>query len=130
MIILTLRTDKPEAEIGLYDGQTKIAYEVWEAHRKLAETVHQKIETLLKEAGKTWQDVNGIVGFQGPGSFTGLRIGLSVENAVGYSLQIPVVATQGEDWIKDGIERLMAGDHDEVALPFYGRDANITTPRK
>lgn len=130
MIILTLRTDKPEAEIGLYDGQTKIAYEVWEAHRKLAETVHQKIETLLKEAAKTWQDVNGIVGFQGPGSFTGLRIGLSVENAVGYSLQIPVVATQGEDWIKDGIERLMAGDHDEVALPFYGRDANITTPRK
>ena len=130
MIILTLRTDKPEAEIGLYDGQTKIAYEVWEAHRKLAETIHQKIETLLKEAGKTWQDVNGIVGFQGPGSFTGLRIGLSVENAVGYSLQIPVVATQGEDWIKDGIERLMAGDHDGVALPFYGRDANITTPRK
>lgn len=130
MIILTLRTDKPEAEIGLYDGQTKIAYEVWEAHRKLAETVHQKIETLLKEAGRTWQDVDGIVGFQGPGSFTGLRIGLSVENAVGYSLQIPVVATQGEDWIKDGIERLMAGDHDEVALPFYGRDADITTPRK
>lgn len=130
MIILTLRTDKPEAEIGLYDGQTKIAYETWEAHRKLAETVHQKIEALLENTGKTWQDVNGIVGFQGPGSFTGLRIGLSVENAVGYSLQIPVVATQGEDWIENGIERLMSGDQDEVALPFYGRDANITTPRK
>jgi tRNA threonylcarbamoyladenosine biosynthesis protein TsaB len=130
MIILTIRTDKPEAEIGLYDGQTKIAYETWEAHRKLAETLHQKIEALLEGSDKTWQDVNGIVGYQGPGSFTGLRIGLSVENAVGYSLQIPVVATQGEDWITAGIERLMAGDQDEVALPFYGRDANITTPRK
>jgi tRNA threonylcarbamoyladenosine biosynthesis protein TsaB len=130
MIILTLRTDKPEAEIGLYDGQTKIAYETWEAHRQLAETLHKKIEALLENAGKTWQDVNGIVGFQGPGSFTGLRIGLSVENAVGYSLQIPVVATQDENWISDGVARLMAGDQDEVALPFYGRDANITTPRK
>lgn len=130
MIILTLRTDKPEAEIGLYDGQVKIAYETWEAHRQLAETVHRKIEELLERSGKTWQDIDGIVGFQGPGSFTGLRIGLSVENAVGYSLQIPVVATQGDAWIEDGIQRLMAGGQDEVVLPFYGRDANITTPRK
>jgi tRNA threonylcarbamoyladenosine biosynthesis protein TsaB len=130
MIILTLRTDRPEAEIGLYDGESQISYVTWEAHRKLAETIHQQIETLLKEAGKTWRDVDGVVGFQGPGSFTGLRIGLSVENAVGYSLQAPVVAAQGDDWIKVGIERLMAGERDEVALPFYGRDANITTPRK
>ncbi len=130
MIILTLRTDKPEAEIGLYDGQTKIAYEQWEAHRKLAETVHKKIEDLLSHSGKTWNDIDGIIGFQGPGSFTGLRIGLSIENAIGYSLQIPVVATQGDAWIAKGIERLLAGEQDEVALPFYGRDANITTPRK
>ena len=129
MTILTLRTDKPEAEVGLFNGQTKIAYEIWEAHRKLAETIHHKIEALLQASGKTWLDVDGVVAYQGPGSFTGLRIGLSVENAIGYSLQVPVVATQGDDWIHKGIERLMAGEQDEVALPFYGGEANITKPK-
>lgn len=130
MIVLALRTDKPEAEIGLFDGQTKVAYEVWEAHRQLAETIHHKIEGLLQQAGKQWHDVQGIVGYEGPGSFTGLRIGLSTANAAAYSLQVPVVATQGDDWIEKGINRLLAGEQDEVALPFYGRDANITAPRK
>lgn len=130
MMILTMRTDKPEAEIGLYNGQTKIVYETWEAHRQLAETIHHKIEDLLEAAGKQWQDIDGIVGFEGPGSFTGLRIGLATANAAAYSLQIPVVATKGDDWIETGINRLMAGEQDEVALPFYGRDANITVPRK
>ncbi len=47
MIILTIRTDKPEAEIGLYDGEQQLAYEMWSAHRQLAETIHTKIKELL-----------------------------------------------------------------------------------
>jgi hypothetical protein len=43
MIILTIRTDKPESEIGLFNNKDKLAYEVWQAHRELAETVHKKI---------------------------------------------------------------------------------------
>ena len=130
MIILTLRTDNPVAEIGIYAEGRQLAYEKWEAHRRLAETIHHKIEDLLKSQNLSWESVEGIVGFEGPGSFTGLRIGLSTANAAAYGLQIPVVAAQGEDWIQKGIARLQAGEQDEVALPFYGRDANITMPRK
>jgi hypothetical protein len=46
MIILTIRTDKPEAEIGLYDDEKQIIYETWQAHRQLAETIHLKIKEL------------------------------------------------------------------------------------
>jgi len=130
MLILTLRTDKPEAEIGLFDGQTKIGYEIWEGHRKLAETIHIKIEMLLKAEGKTWHDIKGIVAFEGPGSFTGLRIGLATANAVASSLDIPIVATKDDDWIDKGITRLLAGEQDKIALPFYGQDVHITLPRK
>ena len=36
MLILAIRTEKPEAEIGLFDDEKKLAYETWEAHRQLA----------------------------------------------------------------------------------------------
>ncbi len=130
MTILTIRTDKPEAEIGLYDNETKLAYETWQAHRQLAETIHQKIEILLKSQSKTLKDVEGIACYQGPGSFTGLRIGLTVANTLSYSMHIPVVATQDPNWLEAGIVRLQNGETDTVAMPFYGADAHITLPKK
>lgn len=130
MIILTIRTEKPAAEIGLYDDERQLAYETWQAHRALAETLHQKIEGLLTGQGKAWTDLGGIVCFQGPGSFTGLRIGLTVGNALSYSYRLPVVATQDPQWLETGIRRLLAGESDNLALPFYGADAHITPPKK
>lgn len=130
MLFLTIRSDKPEAEIGLFDDQEKVAYEVWEAHRELSVTLHQKIETLLEAAGKELKDLDGIVGFAGPGSFTGLRIGLTVANALAYGLEKPVVASKGEDWISSGITRLQNGDRDKIALPEYGAPVHITKQKK
>lgn len=130
MIILTIRTDQPEAEIGLYENESRLAYETWQAHRQLAETIHAKIEALLESRQKTWHDVQGVVCFQGPGSFTGLRIGLSVANALAYGLGVPVVAAQEPDWLKKGINRLRQGETDTVAVPYYGADAHITPPKK
>lgn len=129
MVILTIRTDKPEAEIGLYDDQKQLAYEAWQAHRQLAETLYVKIEELLKSQGKELKDIQGIVAFKGPGSFTGLRIGLTVANALSYSLGVPVIATGGT-WIEDGIETLLAGKGQKAAVPDYGSDAHVTPPRK
>ena len=129
-MILTLRTDKPEAELGLYDDDKQLAYIVWPAHRELAETIHRRIDTLLKEHTKQLHDITGIVCFQGPGSFTGLRIGLSVANALAVALDVPIVASQGDDWLKVGVARLVSGENDIQALPFYGADAHITPQKK
>lgn len=130
MIILTIRTDKPEAEIGLFDGEAQIAYDTWYAHRELSMTLHQKIFDLLASRHKTLQDVQGIVGFAGPGSFTGLRIGLTVANTLAYGLNIPVVAAQGEAWISLDCQRLEQGDNDHIALPEYGAPVHITQQKK
>jgi len=130
VIILTIRTDKPEAEIGLYDNETQLAYQTWQAHRLLAETIHRQIESLLSGQQKTLKDLDGIVCFQGPGSFTGLRIGLTVANALSYSYQLPIVAAQDPAWLETGLRRLANGENDKLALPFYGADAHITLPRK
>jgi len=130
MIILTIRTDKPEAEIGLYNDRTRLAYSVWLAHRQLAETIQLKIDELLKQQGKTLTEVQGLVAFQGPGSFTGLRIGLTVANALAYGQQIPIVGAGGGDWIADGIERLDNGEDQRIIVPEYGADPHITAQKK
>ncbi len=130
MIILTIRTDKPDSEVGLYDGETQLAYETWPAHRQLAETLHLKIESLLKAQRMDWTSLGGIVCFQGPGSFTGLRIGLTVANTLSYSYHLPIVAAQDPRWLEAGIRRLENGETDDRAMPFYGADVHITLPRK
>jgi len=129
MNILTIRTDKPEAEIGQYRYHDQLAYEVWQAHRELAETIHAKIKALLDSQSINLESLEGIVVFRGPGSFTGLRIGITVANALADALKIPIVGTS-DDWIESGIGLLLSGSDHKVVLPEYGALPNITAPKK
>lgn len=130
MLILTIRTDKPEAEIGLYEDHEQLIYQTWQAHRELAETINKKIIDVLQAADKRLHELQGIVVFKGPGSFTGLRIGISVANALAYSLGIPIVGQDTDDWRPLGVKRLQAGQSETVALPEYGAPVHITAPKK
>jgi tRNA threonylcarbamoyladenosine biosynthesis protein TsaB len=130
MIILTIRSDKPEAEIGIYQDDQRLAYDVWTAHRQLGRTIHARIAGLLESAHHDWHDIQGVVAYKGPGSFTGLRIGLTVANGLAYGLQCPVVGAGGEDWLTDGLRRLADGQNDHAVMPEYGAEANITQQKK
>ena len=130
MIILTIRTDKPEAEIGLYHDAKQIDYTVWEAHRQLAEAIHWRIKELLKRHEYVLGQIEGVVCYQGPGSFTGLRIGVTVANALAYGLTIPIVASQHPEWIETGVDKLLRGEDDGYAMPHYGAEVHITEQKK
>lgn len=129
MIILTIRTDNPEAEVGLYDGANQLQYETWHAHCQLAETVHNKIRHMLQSQKMSIENIKAIVCYKGPGSFTGLRIGLTVANALAYALQLPIVSETGDTWQEKGISRLLAGENEEITMPEYGADVHITLPK-
>lgn len=130
MLVLSLRTDKPESEIGLFLESQELAYEKWPAHRQLAESLHAKIRDLLADQKKDWQDIQGVVVYKGPGSFTGLRIGLSVANALAASLEIPIAGTTGQGWFEVGLKKLSNNQTDNLVLPEYGADVHVTPPRK
>ncbi len=130
MVILVVRTDKEEAELYLYEDQKQLAELKWKAHRELASTIHIKINEILNMLSISLEDIEGMVCFKGPGSFTGLRIGLSVANALACSLNIPVVARSGDDWLQKGIKDLLAGKSDKIAIPKYGAPAKTTKPKK
>lgn len=130
MFILTIRTDKTLSEIALYKDKKKLHEVKWEAYRTLADTIHLQIKNILEENKKDWQDIQGLVFFKGPGSFTGLRIGISVANALSHSLNCPIVSQTGNKWQVFGIKRLLDGENEIVALPEYGAEAKITKPKK
>ncbi len=129
MLILTIRTDKPDAEIGLFDDDKKLAYETWQAHRQLAETIHLKIKELLESRQHVLSDLEGIVVFKGPGSFTGLRIGISVANTLADSLSIPIVGTGGDSWAQAAITKIKKAKTGQVVQPEYGSPPHVTKPK-
>ncbi len=130
MIYLALRTDSPQAELYLYDGETQIASELWQADRRLALELLGHLETFLSSVDKTFTDVTGLLVYRGPGSFTGLRIGITVMNTIAYANNIQLVGADGEAWLEDGVRRLVEGDTDKVVMPLYGADPRITKPTK
>ena len=130
MLILSLRTDKPQSEIALFADTKQIEGITWEAHRQLAETIHVKIKELLSSHDKHWSDLQGIIIYKGPGSFTGLRIGMSVANALASSLQIPIASTGGEMWQQQATQMILDGTNEKIVSPDYGSEPHITQPKK
>lgn len=130
-MILGIRTDKPEAELYLLNRDGAIENSLtWHGHRQLSETLHTKIKELLHEQNIELNDLTGIVVYQGPGSFTGLRISVSVANALRSGLQLPVVGGKGDNWYLEGVQKLEDGADEEIVVPDYGREPHITTPKK
>ncbi len=129
-MILALRTDKPVSELYLCKNAEIIASYEWEAHRQLADTIHIKIEELLRTNNIMWNDIYGLVVFKGPGSFTGLRIGITVANTIAYAKNIPIVGVEGDNWLQDGLQQLQNATDNKIVLPEYGGNINITTPKK
>jgi tRNA threonylcarbamoyladenosine biosynthesis protein TsaB len=53
--------------------------------------LHLTIDKIIKEAGCTMKDIKAVAVSNGPGSYTGLRIGLSAAKGLCYALQIPLI---------------------------------------
>lgn len=128
-MILLLDTSTPLCRLTLIDGDWRYDDE-WQADRQLAKGLLAYLRDQLEKNDKTWSDISGIGVFSGPGSFTGLRIGLTVLNTLAGAEAIPIVGTNGENWQNHARERLGNGENDQIVLPFYGSEAHITKPRK
>ncbi len=101
--ILAFDTSHPTLSVVLYNGKTD-SYEVTslEAGRKHGEILMPEIEALLAATGITMQDINLIITTRGPGSFTGLRIGMATAKGLSTGLAIPMVSVNTLDYLAYG----------------------------
>lgn len=128
-MILLLDTSTPVCKLTLIDGDWRYDNE-WQADRQLAKGLLNYLQQQLTKNHKTFADIRGIGAMKGPGSFTGLRIGLTVLNTMADAEGISIVGETGADWQAKAASRLLAGENEKIVLPFYGGEAHITKPRK
>lgn len=128
-MIVLLDSSTSVCQLTLIDGDLVKKYD-WQADRTLAKKLLGFLSEKLGENGKTWSDITGIGVFAGPGSFTGLRIGITVMNTIANAEAVSIVAGRGDDWQTEVLSKLKSGQNDKIVLPFYGSDAHITAPRK
>lgn len=74
------------------DGKTVLCKEIAEQGYSHAEKLHVFIEEIIKEANISFSDLKAIAVSKGPGSYTGLRIGVSSAKGLCYALGIPLLA--------------------------------------
>jgi tRNA threonylcarbamoyladenosine biosynthesis protein TsaB len=129
-VILLLDTSTSLCHLTIYEGGNLLLDDTWQADRELAEKLLGYIEEKVNHIGRTFDDISGIGCMKGPGSFTGLRIGASVCNALAVDRAIPIVGTAGDEWQANALLRLDNKENDQLILPEYGRPARITSPRK
>jgi len=91
--ILNIETATKNCSVALAkDGKTILCKEISEQGYSHAELLHVFIEEILKQSNVTFQDLNAIAISKGPGSYTGLRIGVSSAKGLCYALGIPLIA--------------------------------------
>ena len=91
--ILNIETATKNCSVSLAQhGETLICKEISEQGYSHAEKLHVFIDEIMKESGLAMTDLQAIAVSQGPGSYTGLRIGVSAAKGLCYALSIPLIA--------------------------------------
>ncbi|HBG81748.1 TPA: hypothetical protein DDW69_02790 [candidate division CPR2 bacterium] len=74
------------------------------------------------------KELEGIIVYSGPGPFTGLRVAVSIANALSFALDLPIAGIKGisdpSELLKEGLKKLK-DDSKTPILPFYDREPNI-----
>jgi tRNA threonylcarbamoyl adenosine modification protein YeaZ len=83
-------TRTPILALGHPDGQL-VGERRWVSEHRHGEQLLEQLDSLLAEAGVERRDLTAVVVGVGPGSFTGLRIGLATAKTIAYSLDVPIV---------------------------------------
>jgi tRNA threonylcarbamoyladenosine biosynthesis protein TsaB len=90
-LLLALEMACEPGGIALLEGERVLAEQVFAPVEQAGAVVVPRIQALLQEAGATLSGVEAIALTIGPGSFTGLRVGLSTALGLSFERAIPVV---------------------------------------
>ncbi|MFT4662622.1 MAG: tRNA threonylcarbamoyladenosine biosynthesis protein TsaB [Patiriisocius sp.] len=92
-LILNIETATKSCSVSIArDGALIALKEIQEQKFSHAEKLHSFIEITVKEAKIQLSDLDAIAVSKGPGSYTGLRIGVSAAKGLSYGLDIPLIS--------------------------------------
>jgi len=131
--ILNIETATTNCSVSVAkDGKTIALREDRSPNYSHSELLHAFMDKVVKEAGIVLQDLNAIAVSKGPGSYTGLRIGVSAAKGLCYALELPLIsiatlASMAQQIAKNYTYRIPVLDarRMEVYAAVFGNDDSI-----
>lgn len=125
--MLALDTATRTPTLALVDADGEVVAECqWQSEHRHGEQLLQRLDDLMSTAGVTPSGLTGVIVGVGPGSFTGLRIGLATAKTIAYSLEVSVIGVSTTQALAlaaalgDGARHEIA-----VTLPAGARDRYV-----
>jgi tRNA threonylcarbamoyladenosine biosynthesis protein TsaB len=102
-LILQIETATTVCSVALSENGSVLAYKELEQRNVHAEIITLFIDEVLKTADKKYQELDAVAVSCGPGSYTGLRIGISAAKGLCFALDIPLIAVETLEGMADGM---------------------------
>lgn len=122
-LLLAIDTATDTASVALYDGRQVVAERTWLAGRHHSQQVLAEVAAAMALGNWRGDDVAGVAVALGPGSFTGVRVGLSLAEGLAFAWDVPRYAFS----TLDALARAAVGAERPVRpLVGLGRDRFAT----
>ncbi len=116
MILIISTLNRYDFSLGLFDDQ--LIMETFDTQDQSQDLLPQ-IDLFLKNNKITLQDLTAIFVDLGPGSYTGIRVGVTIANTLAWSLNIPVYGFKTEELKKSLVETKISDNFTHPVLPLY-----------
>lgn len=135
-LILNIDTAQELASVSLYQDGDLLQLADNASQRDHASWLHVTLREIMDKAGYSMKDLSAVAVSIGPGSYTGLRIGLSSAKGLCYALNIPLISINTltllafavepakEDWICPMVDARRM----EVFIAIYDKELNVIRP--
>src|SRR5688572_6448874 len=101
-LLLAIDTSTAYAGVALYDGGVRTEL-VWWAGRNHARQLMPTVRGALEQLGRRPEDLAVVAAARGPGSFTGLRVGLAAAHGLAFALGLPLYGVGSLDVLAAGL---------------------------
>lgn len=135
-MLLALDTATAQAGLALYDGDQIRALSLWQAGLRHSPHLAPAVEQALAQAGVAMAALSVVAATTGPGSFTGLRVGLSMAKGLAVALGLPLVGISTLDVVAyphleqgQAVVALVQAGRSRHAWARYEPDATRAAPQ-
>ena len=101
MLWLGIDTSDKRLYVCLYDGEKPLAVTSYEAWQRQSEYLVEEIAKAFETSGRQKKDLEAVITSIGPGSYTGVRIGLTVAKTIAFALKIPLFLVSSLELLQD-----------------------------
>lgn len=124
MNILAIETALGSGQVALWTKDRIVGAATIEDPRSLAEHLVSTVDLVLERAGFDYPSLDRIAVTVGPGTFTGLRIGLAAARAIGLAAERPIVGVTTLEALAEGVAH-KADDNEAVIAAIDARRGQI-----